>query len=144
MCLYYAEKRQADWSGASVSYVPVTGLATRLSELLHPISRCWSNSERRGVIWFLRETGDYSTQMEEIVERDSLDLGCGCNLNCCWAWWDCLSWNPILVFISLLIKLCSYCGPSLLYGTKEIFKSYGQKRTGFCLTSKPPSILSYF
>lgn len=144
MCLYYAEKRQAEWSGASVSYVPVTGLATRLSELLHPISRCWSNSERQGVIWFLRETGDYSTQMEEIVERDSLDLGCGCNLNCCWAWWDCLSWNPILVFISLLIKLCSYCGASLLYGTKEIFKSYGQKRTGFCLTSKPPSILSYF
>lgn len=79
-------KRQAGSSGASASDVPLTSLATRLSEMLHPISRCWSNSERWGVIWFLQETGDYSTQMEERDERDSLDLGCGCNLNCCWAW----------------------------------------------------------
>lgn len=136
--------KKASWLIWSLSVLRACNRLGNPSELLHPISRCWSNSERRGVIWFLQETGDYSTQMEEIDERGSLDLGCGCNLNCCWAWWDCLSWNPTLVFISLLIKLCSYCGASLLYRTKENFKSYGQKRTGFCLTSKLPNILRYF
>lgn len=85
--------RQADWYGVQVTYVHLIGLATCLSEILHPISRCWSCLERRNVILFLPETGGHPTQIEMINGRDSLDLDCGRNLNCCWAWWYCLSWN---------------------------------------------------
>lgn len=135
---------KASWLGWSLSAWCAYSRLDNLFETLHPFSRCWSYSERWGVIWFLQETGDYPTQMEEIYGMDSLDLSCGCNLNCCWAWCNCLSWNRTILFISLLIKSGSKCGTGLLYKAKPVlFQSYGQKRTGFCLNSRLPSVLSY-